>query len=200
MAKRGTDVDLRIKRTQKAIKSAFFELLDEKTFEHISVKDITDRALISRNTFYLHYADKYELLNKVCDELIIKLFFRISKQLRRVQREEFTVESIAGILRLGLMVVEENHEAYRILLCSSGIDMLSQKLNAMSRRFMDFIKDDIEGISDISIEYIVSGITGVIKYYVNNGVDNLDEECYNFTKIHLSSIVEIARETRSKKE
>lgn len=139
-------------------------------------------------------------MNKVCDELIIKLFFRISKQLRRVQREEFTVESIAGILRLGLMVVEENHEAYRILLCSSGIDMLSQKLNAMSRRFMDFIKDDIEGISDISIEYIVSGITGVIKYYVNNGVDNLDEECYNFTKIHLSSIVEIARETRSKKE
>lgn len=200
MAKRGTDVDLRIKRTQKAIKSAFFELLDEKSFEHISVKDITDRALISRNTFYLHYADKYELLNKVCDELIIKLFFRISKQLRRVQREEFTVESIAGILRLGLMVVEENHEAYRILLCSSGIDMLSQKLNAMSRRFMDFIKDDIEGISEISIEYIVSGITGVIKYYVNNGVDNLDEECYNFTKIHLSSIVEIARETRSKKE
>lgn len=200
MAKRGTDVDLRIKRTQKAIKSAFFELLDEKSFEHISVKDITDRALISRNTFYLHYADKYELLNKVCDELIIKLFFRISKQLRRVQREEFTVESIAGILRLGLMVVEENHETYRILLCSSGIDMLSQKLNAMSRRFMDFIKDDIEGISEISIEYIVSGITGVIKYYVNNGVDNLDEECYNFTKIHLSSIVEIARETRSKKE
>lgn len=200
MAKRGTDVDLRIKRTQKAIKSAFFELLDEKSFEHISVKDITDRALISRNTFYLHYADKYELLNKVCDELIIKLFFRISKQLRRVQREEFTVESIAGILRLGLVVVEENHEAYRILLCSSGIDMLSQKLNAMSRRFMDFIKDDIEGISEISIEYIVSGITGVIKYYVNNGVDNLDEECYNFTKIHLSSIVEIARETRSKKE
>lgn len=200
MAKRGTDVDLRIKRTQKAIKSAFFELLDEKSFEHISVKDITDRALISRNTFYLHYADKYELLNKVCDELIIKLFFRISKQLRRVQREEFTVESIAGILRLGLMVVEENHEAYRILLYSSGIDMLSQKLNAMSRRFMDFIKDDIEGISEISIEYIVSGITGVIKYYVNNGVDNLDEECYNFTKIHLSSIVEIARETRSKKE
>ncbi len=200
MAKRGTDVDLRIKRTQKAIKSAFFELLDEKSFEHISVKDITDRSLISRNTFYLHYADKYELLNKVCDELIIKLFFRISKQLRRVQREEFTVESIAGILRLGLMVVEENHEAYRILLCSSGIDMLSQKLNAMSRRFMDFIKDDIEGISEISIEYIVSGITGVIKYYVNNGVDNLDEECYNFTKIHLSSIVEIARETRSKKE
>lgn len=200
MAKRGTDVDLRIKRTQKAIKSAFFELLDEKSFEHISVKDITDRALISRNTFYLHYADKYELLNKVCDELIIKLFFRISKQLRRVQREEFTVESIAGILRLGLMVVEENHEAYRILLCSSGIDMISQKLNAMSRRFMDFIKDDIEGISEISIEYIVSGITGVIKYYVNNGVDNLDEECYNFTKIHLSSIVEIARETRSKKE
>lgn len=67
MAKRDGTVDLRIKRTQKSIKNAFYELIEEKGFDHISVKDITERAMISRNTFYLHYNDKFDLLNKVFD-------------------------------------------------------------------------------------------------------------------------------------
>jgi len=198
--KKGANVDLRIKRTQKAIKDAFFDLLEEKGFEHISVKDITDKAMISRNTFYLHYSDKYELLNKVCDDLIRTLFFRVSKQLRRVQKQEFTVENISSIIKFGILAVDEDKASYRILFSKSETDLLSKKLSAMLRRVLDFVKDDIDGISEISMEYIVSGITGVIKYYVNNDVDNLDSECYNFTKIHLSSIMKIAQETRKQKE
>ena len=63
MAKRDGTVDLRIKRTQKSIKNAFYELIEEKGFDHISVKDITERAMISRNTFYLHYNDKFAQQN-----------------------------------------------------------------------------------------------------------------------------------------
>ena len=65
MAKKDGSEDLRIKRTQRAIKDAFYSLVEEKGFEHITVKDITERAMISRNTFYLHYEDKYDLLNKI---------------------------------------------------------------------------------------------------------------------------------------
>lgn len=43
--------DLRIRRTKKSIRDAFFELIDENGFDSVTVKDITDRALISRNTF-----------------------------------------------------------------------------------------------------------------------------------------------------
>lgn len=202
MIKKGTNVDLRIQRTQKAIKESFFILLEEKDFEHISVKDITLRAMISRNTFYLHYSDKYELLNKVCDDLIRTLFFKVSKQLRRVQQQEFSVENVAGILKLGIGVVEEDKKEYKILFSKSETDLMSKKISAMSRRILDIVKNDIGdmgGISDVSTEYIVSGITGVIKYYVNNGIENLDEECYNFTKIHLSSIMEIAKKAREQK-
>lgn len=76
MAKKDGTVDLRIQKTQKSIKQAFFELIEEEGFDHISVKDITARAMISRNTFYLHYSDKFDLLNKICDELVFKLFSR----------------------------------------------------------------------------------------------------------------------------
>lgn len=114
MAKRDGTVDLRIKRTQKSIKKAFFELIEKEGFDHISVKDITDLAMISRNTFYLHYSDKYDLLNKVCDELVFKLFFGVGKQLRRETRK-LRVDTVgaASVIKMGIKTIEEDKEAYR---------------------------------------------------------------------------------------
>ena len=52
--------------TEKAIQDAFLELLNEKSFNKITVRDITDRCGINRNTFYYHYQDIYELLEGFC--------------------------------------------------------------------------------------------------------------------------------------
>ncbi len=200
MSKKDGSVDLRIRRTQKAIRDAFFALIKEKDFEQITVKDITDRAMISRNTFYLHYSDKYELFNKICYDLMRTLFFRAGKQLRRVQQHDFTVESVASIIKYGIETVDEDREQYKILFSSAvTADILIDKMNIMARRFLDLIKDDIDGISEWSMAYIVSGVTGVIKYHITHNIDDLETECRNFTKIHLGSIIEIARAKHDKR-
>ncbi len=62
--------DRRIVRTREAIREAFVDLIEEKGFDGISISDITDRADINRSTFYLHYHDKYDLLEKTEDEII----------------------------------------------------------------------------------------------------------------------------------
>ena len=58
---------------QKAIKSAFIQLLTEKELEKITIQDITQRADINRGTFYLHYEDKYLLLSSLEDEYTFDL-------------------------------------------------------------------------------------------------------------------------------
>ena len=58
-----TKEDARIVRTKRDLANALEELLQEKNFDELSVKDITDRALISKNTFYNNFQDKNELLN-----------------------------------------------------------------------------------------------------------------------------------------
>ncbi|WP_256706446.1 TetR/AcrR family transcriptional regulator [Paenibacillus sp. FSL R7-0337] len=50
--------DLRIIRSKHSIKKAFIELLTEKGYEGITIQDIADKAMINRNTFYLHYQNK----------------------------------------------------------------------------------------------------------------------------------------------
>lgn len=49
-------------RTKIAIVSAFWQLLDEKPYSQITVKDIVTRCLINRNTFYYHFHDIPDLL------------------------------------------------------------------------------------------------------------------------------------------
>ncbi|WP_435172003.1 TetR/AcrR family transcriptional regulator [Paenibacillus glycanilyticus] len=62
--------DRRILRTKQAIKKSFLELFTEKEFEQITINEIADRANVNRGTVYLHYSDKYDLLDKCTEEHI----------------------------------------------------------------------------------------------------------------------------------
>ncbi|MFJ7970717.1 TetR/AcrR family transcriptional regulator [Psychrobacillus sp. NPDC096389] len=67
-------VDPRILRTRKLIMDAFIELSGKKEFKDITVKDITAEAMINRATFYYHFEDIYDLLDKSLSEvLLVKL-------------------------------------------------------------------------------------------------------------------------------
>lgn len=61
-------VDRRVAKSQEAIKHAFIELIAEKRFDDITIQNISDRANVSRGTVYLHYLDKYDLLDKLIEE------------------------------------------------------------------------------------------------------------------------------------
>jgi len=54
--------DPRIRRTRQLLQGALRELMQTRSFEDISVQDITDAATVNRATFYDHYADKFALL------------------------------------------------------------------------------------------------------------------------------------------
>ena len=63
-------IDRRITKSQEAIKKALIELMSEKSFDDITIQDIADRANVNRGTIYLHYLDKFDLLDKVMEEHI----------------------------------------------------------------------------------------------------------------------------------
>lgn len=57
-------LDPRFVRTRRLIMDAFLLLSTKKDFKNISIKDITSEATINRATFYYHFMDKYDLLEK----------------------------------------------------------------------------------------------------------------------------------------
>ncbi|XJS11127.1 TetR/AcrR family transcriptional regulator [Aerococcaceae bacterium WGS1372] len=65
-----TKLDPRIVRSRQAIIDAFITLSEAKPLESITVKNITDKALINRATFYNHFLDKYDLMEKAIMDVV----------------------------------------------------------------------------------------------------------------------------------
>ncbi|HSU78797.1 MAG TPA: TetR/AcrR family transcriptional regulator [Candidatus Angelobacter sp.] len=61
-------MDRRIAKSQEAIKKAVVELMSEKNYDNVTIQEIADKANVNRGTIYLHYVDKYDLLDKLMDE------------------------------------------------------------------------------------------------------------------------------------
>jgi len=70
-------MDLRKKKTLRAIKEAFYALRKVKNLEQISVTELTQMAEISKATFYLHYRDIYDLSEQLQQEVIQFVFSKI---------------------------------------------------------------------------------------------------------------------------
>lgn len=62
--------DARIRYTKMRIREAFFQLLSRETFTKITVTDICHLAEINRATFYKHYMDITDLLEKTENEIL----------------------------------------------------------------------------------------------------------------------------------
>lgn len=71
--------DLRFKRTERNIQQAFMELLKTTSFEDISITRLIDKAMITRPTFYDHYANLAELAETMISHYLVP-FKRIFAQ------------------------------------------------------------------------------------------------------------------------
>lgn len=58
------------RKTKKQIEDSLLQLMKEQTFETISIRQLIDLAEVNRSTFYRHYLDKYDLLEKIEDQLL----------------------------------------------------------------------------------------------------------------------------------
>jgi AcrR family transcriptional regulator len=54
--------DRRVERTKRLLHQALIELIHERGWDAITVLDVCERADVGRSTFYVHFADKEELL------------------------------------------------------------------------------------------------------------------------------------------
>lgn len=70
--------DLRYIKTEALIRKTFQDMLREMDYAQMSIKELTDRAMINRKTFYLHYETLDELLGKLQTELYMELLESIS--------------------------------------------------------------------------------------------------------------------------
>ena len=63
------NMDRRVRKTRAQLRQGLAELLKEKSIKEITVKELVEKVDINRSTFYLHYADIYDMMEKIENEL-----------------------------------------------------------------------------------------------------------------------------------
>lgn len=94
--------DLRVRKTIQGIKSAFEELICEKEYEKITVKELCDKAQINKKTFYHYYETLDALLSEMQAELSAGFLgrvkdFSLPDELDKVNREFFLYAAEQGL-------------------------------------------------------------------------------------------------------
>lgn len=106
--------DKRIKRTKYLLLHALTTLMKEKSIKNISVKELCESVDINRGTFYLHYKDIYDLLEKTEQELLTQMEAIFQKY--TPDSPDFPCSLFTELFCL----IHKNADFFRVLLSSNG--------------------------------------------------------------------------------
>ncbi|MBE4909178.1 TetR/AcrR family transcriptional regulator [Bacillus luteolus] len=171
-------LDLRVIRTKESIKNALIELIEEKGFEALTVKDITTRAKINRGTFYSHYYDKYDLMVKCEEEVVKEMENKIIKNIPKVIAglDTNTPNTIPFTFLVPFFeFINQNRGLMKALLGPRGDLSFQTKLKVFMRKALFdsnnnsiFKQADLLVPPEYLISYIASAHIGVIQEWLNS--------------------------------
>ncbi|AEN88485.1 TetR/AcrR family transcriptional regulator [Priestia megaterium] len=165
-------VDRRIRKTRKAIITAYLSLLEEKNMHAVSVSDITERADINRATFYAHYEDKQQLQEQSIKEILDDLEEAIEIDESGERSAEFSLTMLHEIFQRMFENIYIHREFYAVMLGEHGPSIFAEKLQDIIRTYTQkglevvHVKDINLIVSpDIYLSYVTSAQLGVIHYW-----------------------------------
>lgn len=122
--------DPRIRRTRNLLQGALRKLMNDKSFDDISVQDITEAATVNRATFYDHYTDKYALL----DAMVAGGFHKLLDE-RKVSYDGSCASAAGPIVRAACDYLCEFHSSEDACMKQTAFEPLIEAAmtNAMRR-------------------------------------------------------------------
>ena len=160
--------DRRVEKTRNAIINAFKEMIIEKDFNEITIKELAERANINRKTFYLHYESMEEILFDVTVELSDQVF-------ESLNNKGFFDPNVIGITPLIETInelINSNYELTRKLISANSYRFFSRNIkdlikDAVIRKIKKHI-DMSEYKMNLVGDFIASGLSKLLKDWFEN--------------------------------
>ena len=163
-------MDLRIKKTKRAIRSAFYELIKEKPLEKITVREIAERAEINKTTFYAHYETVYDLVDQLEQEAVAEVISQLNTAQGLLSSPRAFVKEIYTLLSKNQLCTE--------LFSSPSMAQFTAHLRDA---ILEKVKQD--GIDSTQYENI-----GAVLVFIFNGIAGLQAAAPELAEAQLDTI------------
>lgn len=164
--------------------------MSEKPFKNITIKDITERADLNRGTFYLHYADPYELLMDMENGVLEDFQEMIDRSMEGAPGDE-----LMPVLLPIVHYIVKTEEICRSLFENDASNQFQLKFKTLVRKngnrlIETFFHLSDSDVSDYFFEFVTFGLYGILKKWLDNGMPQSEEE---ISRIANNAILSLAR-------
>jgi AcrR family transcriptional regulator len=163
----------KVKYTKKVIKESLYRLLEEMPLQKITVKGLCELADINRGTFYTHYSDIYDLVEKLEND-IVKICGYI------VDFDQIGKGNQYDLYRHVFVHLKDNMDEYRLILLNPpSIRCLDPLLSKVYFYHAASIRK-ATGWSDEMIAYaytfVLEGCKHVVYHWIERGLVETPDE------------------------
>lgn len=168
-------VDRRIARTRLAIREALVGLIKEKGFDALTVRDIVLLANINRGTFYLHYKDKFDLLEKTETEILNEIYQIFIKTSSIGFDADHVTDQLQELIISLLVYVKDHAELMHAILGLQGDYSLVKRFRVMLDQNLKlgvlsgFKEENFLVPKEYLIAYIIQAHLGVLQSWLGSG-------------------------------
>ncbi len=185
MSKPRENIDPRVIRTRQMLRDALIALIQERGFESLTVKDITDKATLNKATFYLHYKDLDDLLIQSTVELQEELMTAIGGPI--ITSENLT-SSLLALLTLVYEHFGLHKDFYDVVLNKIGtppvITAIQNPIETVSQHTITRLHNpDAIVDQDLIVRFMSSACIGLMQRWLATGAERspeyMAEQCLN---------------------
>lgn len=152
--------------TKMAIINSFYKLIEQKSFEKISVKDIVEDCGVNRKTFYYYFSDIYDLVEQI-------FRMELNKYIENLTEEITLEQGMTGVFNL----LEKNKKAiYHIHNSTEKDDLKKYIYGSLHDVIVKINRENAKkyGISEKDMELLCSvfimAFSGLINTWIDNGM------------------------------
>lgn len=158
-------VDRRVRKTKMQLRQGLARLMQKKSIKEITVKELVDEVDINRSTFYLHYTDIYQMLEKIEEEAMAD----IREAMESCPDDCTEREKIIPFLARFFSIMDSNRDLSLALLGPNGdMDFVERIETLIANKFL---KQSSFPATDSEIRYAyafcLSGCIGMIKTWLS---------------------------------
>ncbi len=162
--------DRRVRKTEEQLVRGLTKLMKTKSIKNITVRELADEVDINRSTFYLHYKDIFDMVEKIENDLAANLI----STLEELNNSHITQNILLDFLEDTFETIYSNSDLCSVLLSSNGDICFQQKLrNIIDTKTFDIINTYLGGRASkdetlLITNFIISGILGIVATWLQD--------------------------------
>lgn len=185
--------DRRVRKSKDSLKNSLIELMQSKSVNNITVKELVIKADLNRSTFYNYYCDIPDMLKKLEEELYTEFLYTIERHIYKCDKNIDISEGTHEFIEDMCNVIKDNYDFCKCIFSKNGdLNFLFELEEIIENHLRDQLKEKFDRKVDY-LSYVYSffksGYIGILKTWMKGGCKESTKEIADLTYNLLKGVI-----------